>query len=83
MIKLSIYYPNEDDKSFDMHCYSTRHVPMAQTLFGENLVAMSIDKGLTRSNAELPAIILQLGASILKTFLQFKMPCKRIQKNVK
>ncbi len=66
MIKLSIYYPNEDDKSFDMHCYSTRHVPMAQTLFGENLVAMSIDKGLTRSNAELPTIYTTIGCFYFK-----------------
>ena len=46
MIKVAIFYPNGEDKTFDMEYYSTKHMPMAAGLFGGALKAMSIDKGL-------------------------------------
>lgn len=46
MIKVSILYPNGDGKTFDMDYYSQKHMPMAADLFGEDLKAMVIDKGL-------------------------------------
>ena len=46
MIKVAIFYPNGEDKTFDMDYYSTKHMPMAAELFGNALKAMSIDKGL-------------------------------------
>jgi uncharacterized protein (TIGR02118 family) len=46
MIKVSILYANSEGKTFDMEYYSTKHMPMAATLFGKSLKAMSIDKGL-------------------------------------
>jgi len=72
MIKVAIYYPNEDGKSFDMDYYSTKHMPMAQTLFGEDLVAMSIDKGLTGSTADLPAEYTAIGYFYFKDLPTFQ-----------
>lgn len=46
MIKVAIFYPNGEGKTFDMDYYSNKHMPMAASLFGDSLKAMSIDKGL-------------------------------------
>ena len=46
MIKVAIFYPNGEGKTFDMDYYSNKHMPMAVSLFGDSLKAMSIDKGL-------------------------------------
>ena len=46
MIKVAILYPNAEGKTFDMDYYATRHMPLAASLFGKDLKAMSIDKGL-------------------------------------
>lgn len=72
MIKVAIYYPNEDGKTFDIDYYSTKHMPMAQTLFGEDLVVMSIDKGLTGSTAELPATYTAIGYFYFKDIPTFE-----------
>ncbi len=46
MIKVAIMYANGEGKTFNMEYYSTKHMPMAETFFGESLKAMSIDKCL-------------------------------------
>lgn len=61
MIKVAILYPNGEDKTFDMEYYSTRHMPLAASLFGESLVAMSIDKGLASTTPGVPAPYLAIG----------------------
>lgn len=45
--KISILYPYEDGKYFNMDYYSKRHMPMVASLFGEKLKGYSIDKGLS------------------------------------
>ncbi len=44
--KISILYPNEEGKHFDMDYYSTKHMPMVAALFGDKLKDYAIDKGL-------------------------------------
>jgi uncharacterized protein (TIGR02118 family) len=61
MIKMAILYPNGEGKTFDMDYYSGKHMPMAVSLFGESLRAMSIDKGLSAGAAESPAPYLAVG----------------------
>jgi len=46
MIKVAIYYPNADGNTFDMDYYANKHMAMAADLFGDDLKAMVIDKGL-------------------------------------
>ncbi len=46
MVKVAIYYPNDEGNTFDMDYYANTHMPMAAELFGDNLKAMVIDKGL-------------------------------------
>src|SRR5688572_12635456 len=61
MIKVAIFYPNGEGKTFDMKYYSETHMPMAVTLFGDSLKAMSIDKGLASGKPEEPVPYLAIG----------------------
>jgi uncharacterized protein (TIGR02118 family) len=61
MIKVAILYPNGEGKTFDMDYYSTKHMPMAATLFGDSLKAMSIDKGLASGRPGEPVPYLAIG----------------------
>ncbi|MEM9341191.1 MAG: EthD family reductase [Bacteroidota bacterium] len=51
-IKVTIMYPNEEGKTFDMEYYSKKHMPMVAQLFGDYLKGMSIDKGIAGSTPE-------------------------------
>ncbi|MEP3209906.1 MAG: EthD family reductase [Maribacter sp.] len=46
MVKVAIFYPNGEGNTFDMEYYTNKHMPMAAGLFGDQLKAMVIDKGL-------------------------------------
>jgi uncharacterized protein (TIGR02118 family) len=61
MIKVAIFYPNGEGKTFDMDYYSKKHMPMAEGLFGDSLKAMSIDKGLTGGAPGAPLPYLAIG----------------------
>lgn len=67
MIKVAIFYPNGEGKTFDMKYYSEKHMPMAATLFGDSLKAMSIDKGLASSNPDEPVPYLAIGYFYFET----------------
>ncbi|OQP42741.1 ethyl tert-butyl ether degradation protein EthD [Niastella yeongjuensis] len=45
--KVAIFYPNGDDKTFDMDYYEKKHMPMVAGLLGNNLKFYEINKGLT------------------------------------
>jgi uncharacterized protein (TIGR02118 family) len=61
MIKVAILYANGEGKTFDMDYYSTKHMPLAASLFGESLVTMSIDKGLASTTPGAPVPYLAIG----------------------
>jgi uncharacterized protein (TIGR02118 family) len=61
MIKITILYPNGEGKTFDMDYYATKHMPLAASLFGESLVTMSIDKGLSSGVPDVPVPYLAVG----------------------
>jgi len=46
MFKVTILYPNGDDKTFDMDYYEKKHMPMVAGFLGKNLKFYEIDKGL-------------------------------------
>lgn len=56
--RVTILYPNGDDKTFDMDYYEKKHMPMVAGFIGGNLVRYEIDKGISgRSPAERPPFI--------------------------
>ena len=46
MFKVSILYPNGEDKTFDMDYYERKHMPMVAGFLGKNLKFYEIDKGI-------------------------------------
>ena len=51
MFKVSILYPNGDDKTFDMDYYEKKHMPMVAGFLGKNLKFYEIDKGVAGRTA--------------------------------
>jgi uncharacterized protein (TIGR02118 family) len=72
MIKVAILYPNGDGKTFDMDYYSTKHMPMAATLFGDKLKALSIDKGLASGRPNEPVPYLAIGYFYFENMESYK-----------
>lgn len=46
MFKVAIFYPNGDNKTFDMDYYEKKHMPMVAGFIGKNLKFYEIDKGI-------------------------------------
>jgi uncharacterized protein (TIGR02118 family) len=46
VFKVTILYPNGDDKTFDMDYYEKSHMPMVAGFIGKNLKFYEIDKGI-------------------------------------
>jgi uncharacterized protein (TIGR02118 family) len=46
MIKVSVFYPNGEGKSFDMDYYLNKHIPMVKSHAGEALKSISVEQGL-------------------------------------
>ena len=47
IFKVTILYPNGDDKTFDMDYYEKKHMPMVAGFLGKNLKFYEIDKGIS------------------------------------
>lgn len=45
-IKVSVLYPNQEGKKFDMDYYENKHIPMVAELLGDAVIGASVDKGL-------------------------------------
>ncbi|NER17581.1 EthD family reductase [Spongiivirga citrea] len=72
MIKVAIFYPNGEDKTFDMDYYANKHMPMAASLFGDSLKAMSIDKGLANGTPGMPIKYLAIGYFYFENMSSFE-----------
>ncbi|AYB29127.1 EthD family reductase [Chryseolinea soli] len=67
MIKVAIFYPNGEGKTFDMDYYASKHMPLAASLFGNSLKALSIDKGIAGGGPDAPAPYLAIGYFYFET----------------
>src|SRR5690606_24129450 len=61
MIKVTILYPNDEGKMFDMDYYANKHMPMLAELFGDTLKKLEIDKGMSGRTADDPTPYLAIG----------------------
>lgn len=52
IFKVTILYPNGEDKTFDMDYYENKHMPMVAGYLGENLKFYEVDKGLSGRTPE-------------------------------
>ena len=46
MIKMSIFYPNQEGSKFDMDYYCKSHIPMIQQKLGEACKGVAVEQGL-------------------------------------
>jgi uncharacterized protein (TIGR02118 family) len=46
MVKVSVLYPNEEGKKFDMDYYCNKHIPMVQQKLGASLKGVAVEHGL-------------------------------------
>lgn len=77
MIKMAIFYPNGEGKTFDMDYYSKKHMPMASSLFGDALKAMSIDKGIAGRTPDMPATYVAIGYFYFEDMSTFQNSIKQ------
>lgn len=61
LIKVTILYPNDDGKTFDMDYYSNKHMPMVASLLGDSLKFLAIDKGIAGRAPDEPVPYLAIG----------------------
>jgi uncharacterized protein (TIGR02118 family) len=55
MINVSVFYPNEEGKKFDMEYYVTKHIPMVQQKLGSALKGTAVEQGLVGAIPGAPA----------------------------
>jgi uncharacterized protein (TIGR02118 family) len=61
MIKVSVFYPNEEGKKFDMDYYLNNHMPMVQEKLGAALKGGAVDQGLSGGGPGSPATYVAMG----------------------
>jgi uncharacterized protein (TIGR02118 family) len=61
MIKVSVLYPNEEGKKFDMDYYCNSHIPMVQEKLGAALKGGAVEQGLSGPEPGSPATYVAMG----------------------
>jgi uncharacterized protein (TIGR02118 family) len=61
MIKVSVFYPNSDNTTFNMDYYLNKHIPMVAGLLGDAVKSATVEKGLVGGTPEAPAAYSAIG----------------------
>ncbi len=61
MIKVSVLYPNQEGKTFDMDYYCNKHIPMVAELLGSAVKGASVEEGLGGGAPGDPATYIAMG----------------------
>lgn len=72
MVKVTILYPNEEGKTFDMEYYANNHMPMVADLFGKSLKKFEIDRGISGRTPEDPIPYIALGYLYFDTLVDYQ-----------
>ncbi|SEL14655.1 conserved hypothetical protein [Aquimarina amphilecti] len=72
MIKVTILYPNDTGKTFDMDYYANKHMPMLIDLFGDSLKRLEIDKGLSGRTSNDPIPYLAIGYLYFENLVDYQ-----------
>ena len=71
-IKVSVLYPNENGKTFDMDYYCNKHVPMVAGLLGDAVIGASVEKGLGGGNPDQDAAYTAMGNLYFESMESFQ-----------
>lgn len=61
MIKVSVLYPNEEGKNFDMDYCCNKHIPMVQQKLGAALKSGAVEQGLGGAEPGSPPTYIAMG----------------------
>jgi len=71
-IKLSVLYPNEQGKSFDIDYYCNKHVPMVAGLLGDSVIGASVESGVAGGEPGSSATYIAIGNLYFETMESFQ-----------
>jgi len=71
LIKVSVFYPSEEGKTFDLDYYITNHVPLVSKALGEALKGASYDKGLGGAAQNSPAEYVAMASLYFNSMEEF------------
>lgn len=71
MTKVSVLYPNGEDKTFDMDYYCNTHIPLVKELLGDALKDAAVEKGLAGGAPGSPAPFAGMGTMYFDTVEDF------------
>lgn len=72
MIKVSVLYPNEKGKKFDMDYYCNSHIPMVQKKLGAALKGGAVEQGLSGADPGSPATYVAMGHLLFDSIEAFQ-----------
>ena len=72
MIKVSVFYPNSPNATFDIDYYCNKHIPMVEELLGSTLKGCSVDAGLAGGEPDQPAHFIAMGHLIFDSVEDFQ-----------
>ncbi len=68
MIKVSVLYPNEEGKKFDMDYYTGKHMPLVHSrLDSMGLLRSEVEKGISSADPSAPAPFVAIGVLYFST----------------
>ena len=68
MIKVSVFYPNEEGKKFDMDYFSGKHMPLVQSrLDSMGLLRIEVERGVSSADPNAPAPFVAIGVLYFNT----------------
>ncbi|NQV16614.1 EthD family reductase [bacterium] len=71
-IKVSVLYPYEANKTFDLDYYCNKHVPMVAGLLGDAVVGATVEQGLGGGAPDSPAAYVCMGNLYFKSMESFQ-----------
>ena len=72
MIKVSVFYPNEEGKKFDMEYYCNEHIPMVLGKLGDACRGVTVEQGLGGVQPGSPAIYIAMGHLLFESIEAFQ-----------
>lgn len=72
MIKISVMYPNEKGKWFDIEYYENKHMPMVKGRLGDTLKGYGVDHAICESESGVASPYIAVGYLLFESFEQFQ-----------
>jgi uncharacterized protein (TIGR02118 family) len=72
VIKISVLYPNGDDRTFDMTYYCERHMPLVKERCGDACKGIAVDEGLGGGTPGSPPPFVAVGHLLFDSIESFQ-----------